>query len=96
MNKTGFSLILMAGLLLAALPAKLGGRGFSLLVSTPYYLELNNPFYRFIREEEQRQQFDASAHAKLVKFWNPPTKAAEVMGWNLIVLLHEADNLLTR
>lgn len=28
MNKTAFSLILMAGLLLAALPAKLGGRGF--------------------------------------------------------------------
>lgn len=97
MNKTAFSLILMAGLLLAALPAKLGGRGVSLLVSSPYYLELNNPFFRFIQEDEaQLQQFDASAHAKLVKFWKTPTKAAEVMGWDLIVLRPEANNLLER
>lgn len=71
------------------LSSLLGGRSFVVLFTTPEFLPLNNPLFRYLRETPDiRGQFRSSPDAKLVEKWKKDTGLKKIMGTDMTVILH--------
>ena len=74
------------------LPSIILDKSFVILFTTPIYLPLNNPFFRYMREEGViGAAFRNTKQAKLVKSWRGSTPYNKIIGADMAVILHSQD-----